>query len=111
ESDLSWRASSWPGLRYWLRTTPLPSEEKKKAGLAPDRLALVVKDMVAERTAGLRKAGLRVGDVIIAVDGKSQAMTESQFRAYRRPTQGPDDQVNLTAPRGKERVELAVRMW
>jgi membrane-associated protease RseP (regulator of RpoE activity) len=111
ESDLSWRASTGPGLRYGLSTVPLSDAEKKQAKLADDRLALMVKHMVAERTAGLRKAGLRVGDVIIAVDGKSHAMTESQFLAYVRLNHGPDDQVKLTVLRGKERVELAVPMW
>src|SRR5262249_12184718 len=111
ESDLSWRASSWPGLRYWLRTTPLSAEEKRKASRATDRLALAVKDMVAERTEGPRKAGLCVGDIIIAIDGKTAAMTESQFLAYVRLNHGPDDKVKLTILRGKERVELAVPMW
>jgi hypothetical protein len=111
ESDLSWRASTWPGLRYWLHTVPLSAAEKKQADLAADRLALVVRDMVAERTAGPRKAGLRVGDVIIAVDGKTEAMTESQFLAYVRLNHGPDDQVKLTVLRGKERLDLTIPMW
>jgi hypothetical protein len=111
ESDLSWRASTWPGLRYWLHSVPLSAAEKKQADLAADRLALVVKDMVAERTAGPRKAGLRVGDVIIAVDGKTKAMTESQFLAYVRLNHGPDDRVQLTVLRGKERLDLMIPMW
>jgi hypothetical protein len=111
ESDLGWRASTRPGLRYWLRSVPLSPAEKKQADLAADRLALVVKDMEAKRTAGPRKAGLRVGDVIIAVDGKTKAMTESQFLAYVRLNHGPDDQVKLTVLRGKERLDLTIPMW
>jgi S1-C subfamily serine protease len=98
-------------LRYWLYIVPLSTEEKKKVDLAADCLALVVKGMEAERTAPLRKAGLRVGDVIIAVDGKTKAMTESQFLVYVRLNHGPEDQVKLTVLRGRERVELAVPMW
>jgi hypothetical protein len=111
ESDLSWRASTWPGLRYWLHTVALSAAEKKQADLAADRLALVVKDMQAERTAGPRKAGLRVGDVIIAVDGKTAAMTESQFLVYVRLRHPPGDQVKLTVLRGKERRDLTIPMW
>jgi S1-C subfamily serine protease len=111
ESDLSWRASTRPGLRYWLRTVPLSADEKKKADLRAEGLALVVKDMEADRTAGLSKAGLRVGDVIIAVDGKAEAMTESQFLAYVRLSHSPDDQVKLTVLRGKERLDLTIPMW
>jgi hypothetical protein len=92
ESDLSWRASTRPGLRYGLHTVPLSAAEKRQADLADDRLALVVKDMEAERTAGLRKAGLRAGDVIIEVDGKTGAMTESQFLAYVRLSHPPGEQ-------------------
>src|SRR5262249_5300676 len=43
ESDLSWRASSRAGLRYWLYTVPLSAQEKEKADLAADGLALAVK--------------------------------------------------------------------
>src|SRR5262245_59954790 len=93
ESDLSWRASTRPGLRYWLRTVPLSADDKKKADLAADRLALEVKDMEGERTAGLSKARLRVRDVIVSVDGKTEAMTESQFLAYLRLKHPPGDQV------------------
>jgi hypothetical protein len=111
ESDLSWRASTWPGLRYWLHAVPISADERARADLATDRLALVVKDMEAERTAGLRKAGLRVGDVIIAVDGKTGAMTESQFLAYIRLNHPPGDQVKLTVQRRKERLDLTMPMW
>ena len=79
--------------------------------LAADRLALVVKDMQAERTTGPRKAGLRVGDVIIAVDGKTGAMTESQFLAYVRLSHPPGDCVRLTVLRGKEHLDLTIPMW
>lgn len=111
ESDLSWRASTWPGLRYGLQTVPLSAAEKKQANLAADRLALVVKYMAAERTAGPRKAGLRVGDVIVAVDGKTEALTESRFLAYVRLKHPPGDEVKLTVLRRKERLDLTLPMW
>jgi hypothetical protein len=111
ESDLSWRASTRPGLRYWLRTVPLSAVEKKQANLTSDRLALVVKELEAERTAGPRKADLRVGDVIVGVDGKTGAMSESQFLAYVRLSHPPGDHVKLTVLRGQERRDLTIPMW
>jgi serine protease Do len=111
ESDLSWRASTGLGLRYGLLTVPLSASEKRKLDVAADRMALVVKGLVAARTAGLRKAGLRVGDVIIAVDGKTGAMTESQFLVYIRLNHAPDDQVKLTVLRGNGSLDLTIPMW
>jgi S1-C subfamily serine protease len=111
ESDLSWRASTWPGLRYGLQTAPLSAAERKQADLAADRLALKVKHMEPERTAGPRKAGLRVGDVIIAVDGKTAAMTESQLLAHVRLRHPPGDQLKLTVLRRKEHLDLTIPMW
>src|SRR6266542_3237496 len=45
ESDISWRASSWFGLRQGLKTEPLSADEKKKRGLAAADLGLVVKGL------------------------------------------------------------------
>jgi hypothetical protein len=111
ESDLSWRASTGDGLRFGLHTVALSAAEKKKAKLAADGLALVVKGMEGKRTAGPSKAGLRVGDVIVAVDGKTAAMTESQFLAHVRLKHPPGDRVKLTVLRRKERLELTIPMW
>jgi predicted metalloprotease with PDZ domain len=111
ESDLSWRASTGPGLRYGLLATSLTAAEKRQRDIAADRLALMVKEMAPPRTAPLRQAGLRVGDLIVAVDGKTGAMTESQFLTYVRLNHPPGDQVKLTVLRGQERRDLPVPMW
>jgi S1-C subfamily serine protease len=111
ESDLSWRASTGIGLRYGLFTIPLAAKEKRQRGIAVDRLALLVKRMAAPRTAALGHAGLKVGDVIIAVDGKTGEMTESQFLAYVRLRHPPSDQVKLTVLRGNERLDVVIPMW
>jgi hypothetical protein len=111
ESDLSWRASTWPGLRYGLLTAPLSAAEKRERDVPAEGLALVVKMMAAERTAPLREAGLRVGDVITAVDGKTSAMTESQFLAHVRLEHPPGGRVKLTVLRGKVRLDLTIPMW
>lgn len=111
EADISWRASSWYGLRQGFKTTPLSNTEKQKRALPEDRMALVVEGMFSPRTAPLKQAGLQVKDVIVAVDGKTNLMNETQFLAYLRLTHPPGDKVMFTVLRGQERKEIAVPMW
>jgi predicted metalloprotease with PDZ domain len=111
ESDLSWRPSTGPGLRYGLLTVALSDGEHKQVGVPAGRLALRVKAMAMPRTAPLQEAGLRTGDVIVSVNGKTDAMTESQFLADLRLNYPPGHSVKLTVLRGKERRELTIPMW
>ncbi len=111
ESDLAWRASSWYGLRQGLQTEALPAAEKRRRGLAPDELALAVKGLYGRGKSALEKAGLRKGDVIVAIDGRPAARTESQFLADLRLRHGPKDAVKFTVLRGGRRQELTVPMW
>lgn len=111
ESDIAWRASSWYGLRQGVKIEPLPAAERKNRGLGADELALVVKGMFGKGGPLLQKAGLRTGDVIVAVDGKTAPMTESQFLRYLRLTHVPEDSVRFTVLRGGRRQELTIRMW
>ncbi len=111
EADLAWRASSWYGLRQGLQTAPLSAAEKRRRGLAPDEMALAVKGLYGRGKAVLEKAGLRQGDVLVAVDGRSGALTESQFLADLRLRHGPKDTVKFTALRGDRRREVMVPMW
>jgi hypothetical protein len=111
ESDLAWRTSSWYGLRQGLQTGPLSADEKRKRGLAADALALTVKGLYGRGKVHLEKASLRKGDVIVAIDGRSAARTESQFLSDLRLRHGPKDVVKLTVLRGDRRQELTVPMW
>jgi serine protease Do len=111
ESDLAWRASAWYGLRQGLQTEPLSAAEKRRRGLAPEGLALAVKGLYGRGKSELEKAGLRKGDVIVGVDGRSEAMSESQFLADLRLRHGPKDSVRFTVLRGGRREELTVPMW
>ncbi len=111
ETDLSWRASSGPGLRYGLWTVPLPEAEKKRRDIPAEAMALQVKNLFAPRAEPLQKAGLRVGDLIVAVDRKTGFLSESQFLVYIRLNHPPGDKLRLTILRGRERRELEVPMW
>lgn len=111
ESDIGWRASSWYGLRYGLKTEQLNAADKQKRGIAADQLAIVVKGMFGKGAPSLQKAGIKNGDIIVAVDGKTEPMNESQFLIDLRLRHGPSDAVRLTVLRGDQRVELTVPMW
>jgi hypothetical protein len=111
ESDLAWRASSWYGLRQGLQTKPLSAAEKRRRDLAPEALALAVQGLYGRGKTAPEKAGLRKGDVIVAIDGKSAARTESQFLADLRLRHGPKDAVKLTVLRDGRRQELTVPLW
>lgn len=111
QSNIAWRASSWYGLRQGLKVEPLSAADKKSRGIEEDELALAVKGLFGKGAPKLQSAGLRNGDVIVAVDGKSEEMTESAFLVNLRLTHGPKDSVKFTVLRGEKREELTIPMW
>jgi hypothetical protein len=111
KSDIGWRASSWYGLRQGVKFEPLSADEKEKRGLDADDLALVVKGLFGKGGPKVQQAGLKMNDVIVAVDDKAAAMTESDFLVYLRLTHGPRDAVKLTVLRGDQRRDLTVPLW
>ena len=110
QSDIAWRASSWYGLRQGLKTEPLSAADKRSRGIDGDSLALAVKGMFG-KSAGLGRYGLKQNDVIVAVDGQTKAMSESEFLIWLRLNHGPDDSVKFTILRGDDRRELTIPMW
>jgi serine protease Do len=111
KSDIGWRASSWHGLRQGVKFEPLPPAEKKGRGIGEDELALVVKGLFGKGGPKVQQAGLKMNDLIVAIDGKTQAMTESDFLVYLRLTHGPKDSVKFTVQRGDQRREISVPLW
>ena len=111
QGDIAWRASSWYGLRQGVKFDPLPDAERKSRGIDADRLALVVKGLFGRGGPKVREAGLRMNDIVVAIDDKTKAMTESDFLAYLRLNHGPQDSVQLTVLRNGRRQELVIPMW
>lgn len=111
KSDLAWRGSSWYGLRTGLKTDPLPPPAKQSLGLKPDAMALEIKGIFGKSMPVLQKAGLKKGDVIVAVDGKSDVMNETAFLVHLRTKHGPKDSVKLTLLRNGQTQELTVPLW
>jgi hypothetical protein len=111
QSDIAWRASSWYGLRQGVKFDPLPEADKQRRGIPADGLALVIKGMYGQGGPKLQQAGLRMGDIIVAVDGQAKAMTESEFLIDLRLNRGPQDSVKFTVLRGDARRDFTVPMW
>jgi hypothetical protein len=111
KADIGWRASSWYGLRQGVKFEPLPAAEKTKRGIEADDLALAVRGLFGRGGPKVQQAGLRANDVIVAVNGKTKAMNESEFLAYLRLEHGPKDSIKLTVLRGDARKELEIPLW
>ncbi|HEX5106035.1 MAG TPA: Trx7/PDZ domain-containing (seleno)protein [Pirellulaceae bacterium] len=111
KSDIAWRASSWYALRQGVKFEPLPAADRKARGIGEDELALVVKGLFGKGGPKVQQAGLRQNDVLVAVDGKTQAMTESEFLVDLRLQHGPKDSVKFTVLRGDQRRDFDVPLW
>jgi hypothetical protein len=110
-SEIAWRASSWYGLRQGVKSDPLSRAEKQSRGIGEDSLALVIKNLAGRGGPKVQAAGLRVGDVIVAMDGETKAMSESEFLARLRLGHGPQDSVTLTVLREDKRLDFKIPMW
>ena len=89
----------------------LSAEERTKAGIGEDAMALVVKH-VGEYGAHAvaKKAGFQKGDVVVAVDGRKDALTESGLLAWLAEKTKPGDRVPVTVLRGGKRIDLTLPM-
>ncbi len=110
EGDLSWRESSWHGLRGALRLVDLSAAERKKQGVAEGVTAFRVKDMYAPAEP-LRKAGLKIGDVILGVGGREDLLTETTLLVHIRLTYPPGSRIKLGLLRDGKKMELTIPAW
>jgi hypothetical protein len=86
QGDLSWRASTWDLRRRALGGMHLveASESERAAlGLGADRMALVARHVGEYGDHGVaHRHGVRKGDVVVAVDGKSERRSEAELFAH-----------------------------
>ncbi len=114
--DLAWRSDMWH-----LRPNPgfggvfLGADEKKNLGLPGDRFALRINYLIdfgphPEDGRNAKRAGLKKGDVVFGVDGRSDFLNERQFQAWWRLAQSPGRSAKLDVLSGKVRktIELPV---
>ncbi|MBX3444665.1 MAG: PDZ domain-containing protein [Planctomyces sp.] len=114
QGDLAWRASSWTLRRMTtggLYLEALSDEERKSRRIPAGSMALLVKHAgeYGPHAAALN-AGARKGDVLVAFDGKSNLMTESDLLAYGVTARRPGDQVPVTLLREGRRINIRIPM-
>lgn len=103
--DISWRGSMWglhPKLGLW--APELSIDEKKTLGLASDRLAL----RVQYPSESIKKAGLKVNDIIVSFDSSDKNQTSLQLNVNVRLNYKPGSQVPVAVLRDGKRVELTI---
>jgi S1-C subfamily serine protease len=108
KSDISWRTSMW-GLDPApnVHGPNLTPDEKKSLGLAEKALAFRQAQFVPPPVA---KVGIRAGDIIVSIDGKTLEMTMLQFNAYVRLNYKVGDQVKLNIIRNGQRLEVPITL-
>jgi hypothetical protein len=108
KTDLSWRwslKSLSPSLG--VQGEDLNADERRALGLPANGLAF---RQAAYLSPEARHAGVRINDVILGVDEHRPAMTARQFETFIRLTYRTGDQVTLHVLRGKEHLELPLKL-
>jgi hypothetical protein len=113
ESNISFRASTWELRRMGsggLLLVELGQDERKERGLPGDALGLFVKHVgeYGEHATAMR-AGFQKGDVIVAVDGKRNRFSESQFLAHTLALR-PGSKITATVLRAGKELDLVLPM-
>ena len=103
-TDPSWRESLHavgPNCGLWGRR--LNAKERRRLKFPPNKLALKVTFIWGPHT---RKAGIRVGDVVVGLDGQSHDMTIKQFNAHPMLRRNWGDTVPVILRRGNRDVTV-----
>ena len=112
--DIAWRATSWDLRRMvtgGLVLEDASADERRAAGIADDVLALRVTHVGQyDAHAVAKNAGFREGDLVLALDGRTERMTESQWLASLVTRTKPGDAVDVKLRRGSETLELKLPM-
>ena len=109
-TDISWRPTSWDLRRMafgGMKLDELSTEERQSSKIPDGRLALQAKH-VGEygEHAVAKKAGFKKGDVIVAFDGHTEAMTESELFGYVLKNKPPGARLPVTVQRGEEKLNF-----
>ena len=112
--DLEWRATSWPLRRMvtgGLRLSAASAETRRQLGLDDQTMALEITHVGQYgKHATAKRAGFRVGDVIVAFDGRSDLMRETDLLAYGAQSCPSGKQVAIDFFRGGKRQTLKLLM-
>ena len=109
DGDISWRTTTWELRRMVLggmRLNDLDDEQRREAKLPANAMALRVRHVGQFGDHALaKKAGVEQGDLLIAFDGRTDRLSESQVLADLLRRRKPGDVVSITVLRnGEKRV-------
>lgn len=112
--DISWRATSWDLRRMTtggMLLETVPAEERTKLGIKDGAMALRAKHVgqYGEHAAA-KNAGFKQGDVVVALNGRTDVMSETEWMTWLVNAKKPGEKVPVTVLRGGEKVELTLPM-
>jgi hypothetical protein len=108
--DISWRATTWDLRRMGLggmKLVDLSDEQRAEVKRSKEAMALRVQH-VGEygEHAVAKRARFRAGDLIVAFDGRTGRMSESDLLGYVLQRKRPGDEVSVTVLRDGEETTL-----
>ena len=113
-SDISWRPTSWNLRRLatgGIRFESLAESRRKKLGIADDQMALLAQHVALYgQHAIAHRAGIKKGDVIVSIDGKTDFKNETDVLRYSMQTKKSGDSMTLALIRGNKRFEVRFRL-
>lgn len=109
--DISWRASMWsmsPRLHVWM--PELPEARQRELDISEDETALEVRWINQDQESGraAREAGLRQGDIVVALNGEAIHMAPPQFMAYIKLNFEVGDELTFTVLREGRRRDIVI---
>jgi hypothetical protein len=108
KTDLTWRWSlKQLAPAPQIHGDDLTAEERKPLGLTSKQLAFRQGNYLTKTA---RQAGLRIGDVILGVNGKMLEMRADEFDLHIRLHFRPGDTVTYLVQRGEDRIEISVKL-
>jgi hypothetical protein len=108
-TDVRFRQSSVEPRPYF-EDRPLTEAEKRERGLKPDGFASQVK-YVAEFAKMVKSHELKVGDVIVAVDGVEQDEFANSAEFYIKLRKNPDATLTLDVLRDGKRIQMPLKTY
>ena len=113
KNDISWRVTSWDLRRMGtggLVFEPVTTIQKTQLGIPSDKLALRVKYVGLYGAHSVAKrAGVKLGDVLVACDEKDDHWTTTQLLGYLTKKHKPGDLVPMEFLRNGQRIRVQIR--
>ncbi len=112
KSDISWRVSSWNLRRMafgGMLLGELEDAERRKLNIASDKIALLAKHVGQYgEHAQAKRAGFRKGDIIVAVEGRTDKLSETQLFEFQLNEKKPGTKVPVTVLRDRKRLDMQI---